>query len=594
LEIKNNDFGTLFAGLYVFCIFDRQNIITAMPKTLIACLLALASVGAIAQNTPFHVQKWGSVSEEDLKMTAYPEDSTAAAVVLQDIGTMQLETPLSIEVSGTFLLNPEENASVVVEFSRFRRIKVLNVAAFDQGNLMIPFWSGSHATDLQDYEVEVFQPNGEKQKVKSENIFTETLNQYWSVKKIFIPNLQKGSIVEYHYMRKTRDIFTLPVWYFQDDLPVRWSQLDISIPYYLDYIFLSNTKRPFDLKESHQKSGLGNNSSVIANSYGMANMPAFKKEPYITTMYDYLAHISFELRGIHIVNGQQKTIMTSWADQAKGLEKWKSFGEQYQKIEHFRKIWQGFSKEITPSDKPDVLMEKALRFVSKSAKWNGSFSPMAYGELDDQFDKKTCVSADLNMALIAILRKAGLDAWPLLVSTRSHGVPFPDYPFTSQFSSVVALVRQGDQMTVLDATNPLRPIDELDEENYNGSGWIVQPDNPQWVSIKAPEKVQTWVGNLDLLETGAVKGAFTLVAGGPEATNWRTELEAKGAKEFLKKHFATVYPDVETDSIEVVDQQNLQKPVAIKFNCRIPAAANQANNLMYFNCRGFYHPGKPV
>lgn len=183
----------------------------SMPfkNTFILWMLICAPTLLFSQE---RAEKWGNIPESDLKMTVYPLDSSAGVVVLQDVGKM------SVKSTGG------------VTLYRSRRIKVLDVSAFDQGNLMITYRDRKTADELRDLDVQVTTPDGVKQKVKSDNVFTEKLQRGWAAKKIFIPNLQKGSVIEYRYQMRSEYMLTLYDWYFQEDIPVRWSELEVTIP----------------------------------------------------------------------------------------------------------------------------------------------------------------------------------------------------------------------------------------------------------------------------------------------------------------------------------------------------------------------------
>jgi hypothetical protein len=537
-----------------------------MPRILLLFSLAFFAASAFAQNTPFHYEKWGEISEADLKMTVYPNDSTAAAVVLQDIGTIDVPNGLFDMLS--------------VVFNHLRRIKILDLAAFDQASLSIPYSSSDGTPHPINLEVQVFQPTGETQTVKPENIFDESLGGNRRMKKLFIPDLQKGSVIEYRYTLRSTRLESLESWYFQGELPVRWSQIQVTVPEMFDYIYLLHIPRPFDLAETHSDSGAIMLYKV--SNYGMANMPAIRKEPYLTTLNDYWAHIGFQIKSLKPKSGAPINVINTWTDIAKQLEESPDFGERYLKSKYTKQLWKGLAKSINDGDKPEVVMEKVLRYVSKNVKWDAYPSLYAYTDLDELLTKKTGDAAELNLTLVALLRKAGLDARPMLVSTRQHGITFPDYPFIRQFNSVVVIVRTGAHKTILDATNQFHPVGELTESHYNSNGWVVDVANPQWVDIRAPEKNITWLGHLRLLETGTVSGQFNLAASGPEATTWRSELDKIAPKEFLKKHFGLRYPEMTTDSTVVTDLDSLRRPLSIRFSCRIPDAAQIAGAFIYF------------
>lgn len=114
-----------------------------------------------------------------------------------------------------------------------------------------------------------------------------------------------------------------------------------------------------------------------------------------------------------------------------------------------------------------------LRFVGNHIKWNEEYRYTLDGSLDDAFNRKTGSSAELNLAVVALLRRAGLDAVPMLISTRNNGQPYAQYPFRSQFNSVVAYLHKGNSGVVLDATNPYLPVGQVRIQHNNGSGWLV-------------------------------------------------------------------------------------------------------------------------
>ncbi len=493
----------------------------------------------------------------------YPEDSSAAAVVLQDVGKISLMA-----------------SSGDVNFSRSRRIKVLDPSALDEGNLMIRYRARKSGDELYTLDVQVTAPDGTKQKVKSDNIFTEKLTRNWSAKKVFIPNLQKGSVIEYRYEMHSGDMLTLYDWYFQEDMPVRWSEVEVTIPEYYDYIFLRNIPHPFDLEERTQ--GAQSDGNIATSTrWGLANMPALKEEPYTTTVDDYRSSVRFQLRTVMIPGRPVKTIISTWKELAKELDDNNYFGKQYKKSGSFGKLWAAFSGMFSPDDAPEVIADKALRFVNSQMKWDETYRIFTDKDIDDAFEKKSGSSAEMNLAVVALLRKAGLQAKPMLLSTRSNGQMYPEYPFLTQFNSVVVLLLNGDKITVLDAINPYLPINQLSPAHYHGAAWIVDTDSPDWLDITPPESSETWYGKMQLDESGEMSGTFQIQTSGRTAADWRSRLDQTKQAEFLQKEFAGKYPDTRFDSIAFSDLEALDRPLSVKFTCSVPGIANVVNDFMY-------------
>ena len=531
------------------------------PTKLLALTLALFCQTALFSQK--EAQKWGNIPAEDLAMTLYPQDSSATAVVLQDVGNVSLT---------------DMGSRYGVYFKQHRRIKVFDPSAFEEGNLRIPYYAHRGLEKMTDLDVQLILPSGEKQKVKSDNVFTEKINKYWSAKKVFIPNLQKGCIIEYRFELRLDYIFTLHDWYFQGELPTRWSEVTVSMLPYFEYVTLTRLPRPFDVRETSTA------GETTYARYGFSHLPAIREEPFVTTLDDYRAHIGFQLARIARPMQEVKTFMTTWEDLAKEMEGWESFGDQYRRAGKFNQLWAAFSPLLAPGGEPaEAVAEKALRFVTEQMKWTGEHRFTLEKSLDDAFARKSGSSAELNLALVALLRKANLDAVPMLLSTRSNGATYPQYPFREQFNSVVAFVRQGQGGLLLDATHPYLPVGQLNTEHCNGGGWLVDSKKPDWTDLIAPEMSATWYGQLALTESGEMSGKFSILASGPMASDWREGLSGTKEKDFLKKHFATEYPDIAFDSIVVTDLNALDKPLKIEFRCRIPNTANVVNDFIY--CR---------
>jgi hypothetical protein len=531
-----------------------------------ALLLFMTPWGGLAQHT---ASKWGKVPEEDLTMTYYEPDPASAAVVLQDVGEMVVK---------------DFGQNWGVELNRHRRIKVFTAKNFDQGIMVIPYRNAA-GERISSVEAQVILPSGEKVKVNSDNIFTENLNGSWSAKKIFVPNLCDGCIIEYRYHLHCEDIVGLYPWEFQSELPTRWSTFSAVIPTFFEYANLITRTKEFDLLTDEPASSIAADGSRIpANrvKYGVSKLPALKSEPFMTTIQDYSTSIHFQLKAINYNNRPAERYMTSWEDLALKLENHDKMGYQYLKDARFARLWNDFVAYVGPVEDRNKLPEQALRFVGKNIKWNGEYRIFVPETLDAAYARRTGSSSEINLAVVALLRKAGVDAVPLLISTRANGTMHPQYPFYQQFNSVVAYVRQPRRRGIfLDATDPYQPINELRDQHYNGGGWQLDPEKAEWMVVQTPEIAETWYGNLDLQADGTMFGDFSISVEGPFAADWRYEMDASTPAKVLRKRFAIAYPDIVFDSIEVKDRKEPSRPLQIRFKCRIPNTATTLNNYLY-------------
>src|ERR1700694_1647515 len=96
-------------------------------KFFLSTLCAVSFIFTSVQAQEKSNIKFGKVSVEDLQKKTYSIDSNATAVVLADIGS----TEIVGNSKGWFSL----------EFKHFKRIHILNKAAYDAGNVQISLFT---------------------------------------------------------------------------------------------------------------------------------------------------------------------------------------------------------------------------------------------------------------------------------------------------------------------------------------------------------------------------------------------------------------------------------------------------------------------
>lgn len=533
-------------------------------------LVLICSIGIqnlIAQKMP--VSDWGEIPESDLKLTTCSWDTLATAMVLQDVGKIKL-------------FFGDRGAEVI--YQRSRRIKIFDPAAFDQGNLRIFYRSNRKEERFEDLDVQLILSDGSRKKVKSDNVFTEEVTEQFNVKKVFIPNLQKGCIIEYRYKLRSSDSQNLYDWFFQEDIPVRWSQVEVSLPEYAEYSVLARKPKEYDLFETRVEKpemfAAGQHHNRIT-TYGFSKLPGLTgDEPFMTTVDDYRAHIWFQQDIVQ----WGATDSIGWGPVALSLSFYQGFGGQYLDSLTNLKIWSSFQASMGQDSIQDsvLIAEKVLRFVGKNIKWDGTFERATPNGVDAAFSKGTGTSADLNLAIVTLLRRYRMKAYPMLLSTRDHGEPITGYPYIYQFNALVAFVIVGKDSLLLDATNPYHAVNQLNPSCYNKMGWVVRIRKPFWTEIRAPEESLTWFGELELDEMGESKGRFSISVTGETAAYWRKQMEeSKDKGDFLKKEFAPDYPEAKLDSLVFSNLNDYNKPLQVSFRCSIPNTATVLNDFLY-------------
>lgn len=535
---------------------------------IIALLTLLALPQLSAQKSPM---KWGKVDEADLEMTVYPQDSSADAVVLADYGHLRFDFT---------------RQGINYIFNRHRRIKILQRSGFSQGDIRIPYYGEDRIAGLK---AQVINPDGSKESLKNRDIFDEEISESFHAKKFSFPNLQEGSIVEYEYELYSPHYFQLEEWYFQEDIPVRWSEYRLEIPEWFNYVVLQQG-RHFDVNETSLQPrsiyfpGVGTvELEVQMRRYVMEHLPALKEESYVTTMDDYLARIQFQLSSYQLPNSILEPVLSTWPDVAKELINHAQFGQQYHRRNNFKSIAEDLEPLISQANNQREKVEIIYQSLANEVKWNGTYSYMASDDLDRCYELKEANSGELNLMLIALLKEHDINAYPLLVSTRSHGKMLQLYPILSQFNHVLALVEIGDKLNFLDVSSPYCPMGFPRIEALNGMCWLVDETEAQWIQFAPPSTSEKTMAQIKITTEGHLQGKLGKQIEGYSAINHREHLQDDEKGAFIQKDLVERFPDIQVESISIENAADVDEPLKEQIDFTLPNGAHKAGDFLYLS-----------
>ncbi len=538
---------------------------------LLAALLLATTTVAMAQKKAKKEKEvnveFGKVPQEDMAMTVYPLDSSAEAVVLAAKGRLAIEE--------------SNEGGMQLNYQFFRRVKLLKKSAFGtEGDIKITYYSKDRFEDLRRIKAAVIQPDGTRQELTKKEFFEEKSTKDYTTKKFAFPNLTEGSIIEYEYELISKNLSTLKDWQFQENIPVRHSELWLSVPQYFEYVYLFRGRHPLK-KGEIQEDNMSSTVRVAVQKMYADSVPALKPEgDYITTMSDYLSQINFQLSRINYPDGRIENRMTNWKDVAEKLYKDESMGEQMRKKGNYGDVWKAVKPLVETAKTDDEKIKIIYEYLCKNVSWDDdNFSEYSRESLNDAFKKKKANSGELNMMLIACLSEVNVKAYPMLVSTRQHGRTITIYPILDQFNHLVCYIERDGKPLIIDVGNIHRPVGLPRIPSLNEQGWVLDKDNPRWVNIVAPLSNEVSLASFKLNDEGTLTGSISSNYRGYAAMSERGNEDEKHEK--TKKALAKDFPDIKIDSITTANLANTAEPYKRVVYCAIPNAATTAGDLIY-------------
>lgn len=529
-------------------------------------LVTLIAINYISQA---QTKEFKKVSVADLNEKFYSKDSSAAAVVLFRIGSVDYHF----------------NSGIYTTTTVKTRIKIYKNEGLKQADQVISYYSGSNSSLLSlnnSYTYNLVDGAIEKTKLQAEGKFNERINKYWSKKKFTMPNVKVGSIIEFEYELRQEGVATPPKWDFQLRIPVAYSEYTTTVPEFFN--FKKNQRGLIFPKLTEELVTNNVNFSSNKSVYILENAPAIVEEPFVSSLANYTSSISYELASVNIPpiysGGHYQNFTNSWESITKRVFKATDFQDELVKTKYFEADVNNVIKGLTSNkDKVNAIFD----YVKSKVKWNEVYAIGCDQGVKEAYEKGIGNSAEINLMLISMLRYADIATSPVLMSTRDNGIVF--FPSLMNLNHVIAVVEADNQLLFLDATNPnsspgLLPINDL---NYSGR-LMRKEGNVSYDVDLTPKTISRELNNLSVVidEQGIIQGKLRKHYTDYLALKKRDELMNINQEEYLQS-LENEFNSAEISEYNYENAKDLEKPAIQSFAFTAKNEVEIINDKMYLS-----------
>lgn len=514
--------------------------------------------------------KLGKVSIEELQQKVHPKDTTAVAAILFKSGETSFEY--------------SNDAGFTVVTKVALRIKIYKKEGYDWANQEVNFRIGSSKENVDFSDAATYNLIAgkiEKTKLKSEGEFQENINRYWDKKKITMPNVKEGSVIEYRYTIKSSNVGELRDWNFQTSIPVNYSEYKTYIPEYFIYnshlkgfitpkIISEKNKRQIFLNKKEKECdicpSLNTNTKFdyieTKTTYLAENLPAIKEEAFVNNVDNYAASLEQELSMTHYPNDPIKTFSSDWNAVVKTIYEYVDFGPELNKTGYFE---EDIKTVIAGLSTPEEKISALLNYVKNTVKWNDYYGYSCNDGVKKAYKDKTGNVAEINLMLTAMLRYAGLTANPVLVSTRSNGIAV--FPNRTAFNYVIAAVETSKGLVLLDASDAFSTPNVLPFRALNWVGRLIRKDGTSEEVDLTPKFVSnnTVMMNYTIDSNGQVSGKLRQQKTDHNAMLFRKNIYNLKEDAYLEK-LENDYEKIEIKEYSRANEKELGLPVTETFS----------------------------
>lgn len=309
------------------------------------------------------------------------------------------------------------------------------------------------------------------------------------------------------------------------------------------------------------------------------NVPALKDEAYAGNLNNYTTALQFEMSYMDFPGSPLKTYATTWEDVSKSIYRVSEFGTELERNNYFEADIDNLLSGVT---KPEEKIGRIFSYVLNKMTWNGFNGFYTNEGVKTAYKKGSGNVADINLMLVAMLRHAKLDANPVLVSTKEHGIPL--FPTRNGFNYVIAAVDLPQGTLLLDATNKDAEIGVLKSNILNWQGRVILKNGTSsWVSLSSiVPAVKSAMVNVeikpDMSVSGSAKNRFT----GNYAFQYRTEYKSLN-EDAQRKAIEKNSSQAELTNLHFENLNSIGEPVSLEYDFEALDAVEDVAGKLYFS-----------
>ncbi|AYZ11375.1 DUF3857 domain-containing protein [Chryseobacterium arthrosphaerae] len=393
---------------------------------------------------------------------------------------------------------------ISVEKEFYSKIKIYDKKrSEDWLNIDIPLGTGE---TLSKFEVRIYNLSNnkvEKVIIDRKDQLKENFTKGVRIYKLALPGISDGSVIEYNYKISSGNFFNLK-YFLEYNIPVVYQEYNLEYPdAYMNYLFNSTGKiiKPkYSVTKSESRAG----GSYNIFRFGYESIKPIQKENFVKDLDRFRGHLKPELRKLSVGN----FVYSEARD-------WNKIAESLYGSDNFGGFIKSNVKDILPENiktyfEPVERANKVFGFVKENYKWDRKDGVLASQSLKHLVKTKSGNSADINLLLIMLLREAGIEAHPVLISTIDNGILNVTLPNISNVNFLLASAKINDQIYFFDATSYGSKMNLLPERDWNDFGILLEKDKATSVSFSNTNvsKQEMHVNASLDIENSLVKGTF--------------------------------------------------------------------------------------
>lgn len=477
-----------------------------------------------------------------------------------------------------------------------KRMIILRESGLQYGDVSIPFFNMQGSGEsIVSFQANIYNLQGnriQRHRVRKHQGFVNSVGNHWHHMVFALPGVKVGSVIEYTY-EKVSDFRLEPRhWTFQKEIPVVFAMLNLKQPSFLQHqigttgLMEPNITRieivpsryvihlPLQMRDgtytrySHRFS-----DNSMKRTYVMRDIPAIRTEPFADQSVNYVGGLLylFSEENPSKWDWSEEDTLATWARINKKILRYPAFSAYYKLALEAVTPWLADTAGVAPGNHINWAFEQVHSRVS----WNGRTTIQPGAPPEDVLELGYGNIAEVNLLLMALLRKMGFNTFPVLLSTLDNGRVRKEMPGTQQWNYLIVRVTDrslpGGEI-LLDASAMVPMPGFIPERAINGKGLQVDEALTQWVCLEQnftmKEKRHF---HIQLHPNGDLSGTMELFIEDFGKFTWANLLSLYGEEVYWQ--FMETDTGLQFTNRSINTNTNTSEPLHVKADLFIPAYA---------------------
>lgn len=500
---------------------------------------------------------WQPISPDELKMTSEPLAPGAPAI---------------------YLYRQVDRDDQAYHELNYVRIKVLTEEGRKYANVEIPFVKGQG--NVYNIKARTVRPDGSIVNFNGkiyDNTVVKAKGLKYLAKTFTLPDIQVGSIIEYHYMQDWQQHYVYDShWILSEELFTKRAKFSLK----QHEQFAIRWSWPVGLPAGTAPPKAEGNAIRLETQ----NVPAFQIEDFMPPQNEMKYRVDF----VYAEENLEKDADKFWKNQGK---------KEFEKVQDFvgkrKAMEQAVAQIVAAGDSPEAKLQKIYARVQqirntsfeeeKTAQEQKREKRKEINNVEDVWKRGYADGHDITWLFLGLVRAVGIEAYPVLVSRRNQYFFQRGLMNPNALNDNVVLVKLNGKEMYFDPGTVFTPYGLLPWAETGVQGLRLDKEGGGWVMTTLPASSESRTerkADLKLTDEGTLEGKLTVTYTGLEAL-WRRleernedEADRKKSLEDQVRRYVPVGIEVELTSKP--EWASSSERLTAEFSLKVPGWASAA------------------